>query len=182
MKTLPTLLAVSLALALAPALAVAQHDHAAHAAHAAQDDHAGHDGHAADADHAAHPALAEPAAVPADHVPWTPDAPLVEGMSRVREAMAGLAHHEMGHLGESTVVVLAEDIDAAIEYMFANCKLAPEPDVALHGVLARLMAGSKALHADPADPSPVAGMRAAVEDYGRLFDDPAAPDADADAE
>ena len=61
--------------------------------------------------------------------------------------------------------------------MFANCKLEPEPDLALHGVLARLMAGTRSLHAHPADAAPVAAMRAAVQDYGRLFDDPGVVDA-----
>jgi hypothetical protein len=56
--------------------------------------------------------------------------------------------------------------------MFANCKLEAEPDIALHGVLARLMAGTQALRADPASAAPVAGMRSAVTDYARLFDDP----------
>ena len=58
--------------------------------------------------------------------------------------------------------------------MFANCDLEPEPDVALHGILARLMAASEALREAPADPAPVAGMREALADYGRLFDDPLA--------
>jgi hypothetical protein len=64
--------------------------------------------------------------------------------------------------------------------MFANCKLDPEPDHALHDILARLMSGARALHAMPADPTPVASMRAALEDYPRLFDDPTllAPDAE----
>lgn len=156
------LLALALGLALAPAPAAAQDTHAGHATGPRGDTHAGHDARAADA----------AVAVPADHVRWTPDAPLVEGMARVREAMTGLAHHEMGHLGESNVLVLAADIDDAIEFMFASCKLDAAPDVALHGLLARLMAGTQALRADPADAAPVAGMRAALVDYGLLFDDP----------
>lgn len=151
--------AFALGLALAPAAACAQERHDGHAAHAEHDGHAAHDVDAA-------------SQVPAGHTPWTPDAPLIEGMARVREAMTGLAHHEMGHLGESNVLVLAGDIDDAIAYMFANCKLEAEPDIALHGVLARLMAGTQALRADPASAAPVAGMRAAVTDYARLFDDP----------
>src|SRR3546814_17976906 len=56
--------------------------------------------------------------------------------------------------------------------MFANCQLPPEPDVALHAVLARLMANTSALKADPSDGSPVADMHAAVHNYARLFDEP----------
>ena len=157
MKHLTTLL--SLVAVLAPGMAFAQHAHGAH------------DGHAAHAGHAADPHVA---AAPAGGTPWTPDAPLVSGMARVRSAAATLAHLEMGHLGEDQVLEIANDIDSAIEDMFANCKLAPEPDIALHGILARLMAASRALRDAPADPAPVAAVRAALADYARLFDDPAA--------
>lgn len=174
MNALPALLAISLA--AAPAWAAPQHDHQAHAGHgdhASHAAHSAHDAHDANAGHAQHSAHAARADIPADHVPWTPDAPLRQGMSRVRAAMDTLAHHEMGHLAPEQARSLAVEIDDAIEYMFANCQLAPEPDVALHGVLARLMAGTQVLREDPADASPVAGMREALADYGRLFDDPA---------
>ena len=78
----------------------------------------------------------------------------------------------MGHMGDEQVLALAGEVDEAIAYMFANCSLEPEPDVALHGLLARLMAGTRDLKQDPAAVAPVAGMRAAVEDYPKLFDDP----------
>jgi hypothetical protein len=161
-------LSLALALVLVPGAA---------GAGARQDHHAAHAGDATPAtqrDRAADNAAPGPeAAVPANHVKWTPDAPLVKGMGDVRRAMAQLEHLSMGHLGAGDVRTLATDIDVAIEYMFANCRLDPEPDVALHGVLARLMAGTQALRLDPADASPLAGMREAMEDYGRLFDDPA---------
>lgn len=165
MQRLPTLLALSLA--IVPGIAAAQHDHGAHAVPARPVA-------ASAADHAHHAADTSAVAIPAGHVRWAPDAPLVDGMGQVRKAVATLAHLEMGHLGEAGVLTVAGDVDAAIESMFANCKLDPEPDVALHGILARLMAGSQALRAAPADPAPVAGMRAALADYGRLFEDPAA--------
>ncbi len=152
------LAALMLTLLLAPAMAMAQHaDHATgvdHASHAAHDDHA---------------AIMQ---VPAEHVRWMPDASLIQGMARVRTAVATLAHHEMGHMGEPHVLALAGEIDDAIAFMFANCKLDPKPDVALHGLLARLMAGTQALRARPGDASPVADMRAAVQDYVAWFDDP----------
>ncbi len=171
MNALPVLLAISLA---APAWAAPQHDHQAHAGHGDHASHAPHSTHDAHAGHGQHSAHAARADIPADHVPWTPDAPLRQGMARVRAAMDTLAHHEMGHLAPEQARSLAVEIDDAIEYMFANCQLEPEPDVALHGLLARLMAGTQALLEDPADASPVAGMREALADYGRLFDDPAA--------
>src|SRR3546814_2284815 len=76
------------------------------------------------------------------------------------------------HPDDATVAALATDIDSAVDYMFANCQLPPEPDVALHAVLARLMANTSALKADPSAGSPVADMHEAVHNYERLFDDP----------
>ena len=67
---------------------------------------------------------------------------------------------------------MAAEVEDAAAYMFGHCTLAPEPDAALHGVLARLLGGARALAADPADTTPVAAMREAVADYPRLFDDP----------
>lgn len=128
---------------------------------------AGADSNAHDADLHAQAASGD-FQVPDDHVAWTPDAPLVEGMSRVRTALGGLD----AQADTTTVIARADDVDAAVKYMFDNCKLDPEPDVALHAVLARLMAGSKALHANPADTTPVHDMHAAVQNYEHLFDDP----------
>lgn len=174
-------LTASVALAAGQAMAAPapQHDHAAHAQHTApaQDAHPAapthHATHMQDGTHAAMHAQHHGTVVSAGHVRWAPDPPLQQGMRRMRDALAGLAHHEMGHLDETQVDNLATEVDEAAAFMFANCKLEPEPDVALHGVLARLMAGAEALHAAPADPTPVADMRAALEDYTKLFDDPA---------
>lgn len=146
------------------ATATAGAQHAEARAHA---DTAGHETHAA--------ALANAGGtdfpVPANHVRWTPDAPLAEGMSRVRTALAGL--EAASHPDDATVLALAGDIDAAVDYMFANCKLPAEPDVALHAILARLMADTKALKANPSDGSPVADMHDALHNYAALFDDSA---------
>lgn len=126
------------------------------------------DAHDAEHADAASHAAGTDYAVPAGHEPWTPDAPLVDGMSRVRTAIADLRAHP----GEANVAARAADIDAAVQYMFANCKLDPEPDIALHAVLARLIAGTQALHANPADTAAVVDMQAAVANYEQLFDDP----------
>jgi len=117
-----------------------------------------------------HANLASDYPVPDGHVPWTPDAPLVEGMARVRAALDGLDAHGAA---PDDVLAAAGEIDEAVEFMFANCRLEPEPDIALHAVLARLMAGSEQLRDHPTDTSPVADMQAAVANYEALFDDPA---------
>ncbi len=180
LKQIPLALALALAIgAMAPgctqeaatpaadAGAVAQAAHVEAATDAHGDDH--------DADHA--DAVARAAGtdfpVPDNHVAWTPDAPLIEGMSRVRTAIGGLEAQP----DQATVVARTDDVDAAIKYMFENCRLDTDPDVALHAILARLMAGSKALHANPADTTPARDMHAAVANYEGLFADPNRQDA-----
>ncbi|HRP71259.1 MAG TPA: DnrO protein [Luteimonas sp.] len=180
----PTQLPLALALALAigaVATGCAQDAPSAPAAPAAEADataqHADTDAHADEHDvdhaHAATETLGVDFAIPANHVRWQPDAPLIEGMSRVRTAIAGLQHAGPAqHPDAATVTARTADVDAAIEYMFANCSLDTEPDIALHAILARLMAGTQALNGNPADTSPVADMAAAVDNYEQLFDDP----------
>jgi hypothetical protein len=170
-KQLPLVAALALVLGVAagcsrdaPPAATAGPEAVADAAHV--DEPAGADAHDAAQGHAQ--ALGVDFPVPENHEPWAPDAPLVEGMSRVRAAIAALETHP----DEATVGARAADVDAAVEYMFANCRLPTEPDIALHAILARLMAGSQALKDNPSDTAAVADMHGAVANYEQLFDDP----------
>jgi hypothetical protein len=140
-----------------------QADHAVTGPHDAVDGH-DEDHHANDVTHA----VGVDFPVPVDHVQWEPDAPLIEGMSRVRTAIGRLEQPS----DEAAVLAGVAEVDAAVAYMFENCSLPVEPDIALHAVLARLMAGTQALQADPADTAPVHDMHGAVANYEALFDDP----------
>lgn len=128
------------------------------------------------AQHHAHPPAAEsaapaaPAATPA--VRHATDAPLRKGMADIRIAVDALGHAEHDHLDAAQVRNLAGNIERAIGGIIAQCKLAPEADATLHGIIGALGRGIAALKADPADTTPVAGMRAALDDYARRFDDP----------
>lgn len=152
----------------APAADVSAAEQAEQAHTAAHESHSdaahGHDDHAHDVTQAA--GVDFP--VPEGHAKWEPDGPLVEGMSRVRAAIDGLEQAS----DDTTVLAGAAEVDAAVEYMFENCSLPLEPDIALHAVLARLMAGTQALNADPSDTGPVHDMHGAVANYEDLFDDP----------
>lgn len=185
LQQLPLALALGLALATtasgcaqdtppAPSADVASAEHAADAPADATAAEAA-DAHDAHHDHDVSHALGMDFPVPDGHIPWQPDGPLIEGMSRVRTAVGTLEQADP-QPDAAGVLAGAAEVDAAIEYMFENCSLSPEPDVALHAVLARLMAGSQALQANPDDPAPAHDMAAAIENYERLFDDPnAAP-------
>ena len=110
------------------------------------------------------------AAVPEQR--WVPDAPLREGIRRAHTAVAGLAHYEMGHMSAPMAADRAAEVESAVTYMFAHCKLSAEPDAALHSILVPLLTAAQALKADPAKVSAVADMRAAIAHYPQYFDDP----------
>ena len=103
---------------------------------------------------------------------WPTDAPLREGMARVRGALEELRHHEMGHMSAVAARGHAATIEQAVSYMFANCKLDADADAALHGILLPLLAAAQRLDKDPHDVSAIAAMRAAVAGYPQRFDDP----------
>ena len=133
------------------------------------------DKHAHDHSHQAAAAAADATDAPAQR--HAVDAPLQAGMGKIRSAVEGLAHHEMGHLERKQVLIHAQEIEDQVQYLIANCKLDAKADAALHGIIGRLLAGASALKAKPADAAPVAKLRDALADYPRLFDDPNWPQA-----
>ncbi len=135
------------ALFAAPTMAqsAAHHDHAAHASHDAKPQ------------------------VPAQR--WATDAPLRAGMRNLREATETLNHYQMGHLDDVQRDNAVEKIDAAIKDMIANCKLKPEADAALHGLLAKFIAGAGAARAGTFSKAELAPMQEALALYPRMFDD-----------
>lgn len=148
----------------APAVAETAHDAAAEPMHDVAE-------HAAD-EHAGH-ATATTALPTPPATPWASDAPLREGMRRMHQAVDALGHAERGHLDATQTTAAAQQVQDAANFMFANCKLTPEPDAALHGLLAALLGGATAIKANPGDTSPVASMREAVALYPRMFEDAA---------
>lgn len=121
--------------------------------------------------HAHHPAAAPAAQAAAPVVRYATDAPLRKGMADIRSAVGMLEHAEHGHLDATQVRNLAASIERSIGGIIAECKLAPEADAALHGIIGGLGQGIAALKEHPEDTTPVAGMRAALDDYARMFDD-----------
>lgn len=104
---------------------------------------------------------------------YATDAPLRKGMAEVRVAVDSLGHYENGHMSAEQAIPFATTVQEQIAYMVANCKLEPQADAALHGIIAKLGAGAQALKTDPADLAAIPPMREAVADYRRIFDDPA---------
>jgi hypothetical protein len=135
--------ALIVALATAPALAQSTHAHAQPAV-----------GHA-----------------PAPAQRWATDAPLRAGMRSLREATETLNHYQMGHLDDVQRDNAVAKIDAAIQDMIAHCKLKPEADAALHGLLVKFIAGANAARAGRFGKAELAPMQDALTLYPQLFDD-----------
>lgn len=129
----------------------------------AEQDHAGHAAHAADAGHDAKPQA------PAQR--WATDAPLRAGMRNLADATEALNHYQMGHLDDTQRDNAVAQIDAAIRDMFATCKLAPEADAALHGLLAKFILGANAARAGNFTRAELVPMQEALVRYPQLFDD-----------
>lgn len=129
------------------------------------------DGHAHEQAAAGHPTLR------LDHGrKWATDAPLRQGMTRIRALVAPqLKAAHGGRMQPADYVALAKKIDTEVAGIVADCKLPPEADGVLHVVLGELMSGSATMASSTADTRPQDGLVqvvAAVNTYGRYFDHP----------
>lgn len=102
---------------------------------------------------------------------YASDAPLRAGMARIHSALDELRHYEMGHMPQALAIEQVDAIQSAINTLFATCKLEPEADAALHGMLVPLITAVQAFKTNPDDLGSIARMRQAIADYARLFDD-----------
>jgi hypothetical protein len=106
---------------------------------------------------------------------WNTDAPLREGMEKIRNALEQVHGH--GHHGEASpakYVELGKKMESQIASIVMNCKLEPAADANLHVIIGELNAAADAFKgASPAD-AEEAMRRAtrAVGDYDRYFDHP----------
>jgi hypothetical protein len=128
---------------------------------------ASHDAHAPPAHHDARDQAAPAASR------WQADEPLSRGMQRVRAATQALSHGAHGHLDVAQVRAIAGQLDAAVRDMFAQCRLDPEPDAALHPLLARVLQASARLAEGQFDPQALSWLEAVLARYPQLFEDAA---------
>ncbi|HZP87932.1 MAG TPA: hypothetical protein VFB54_14040 [Burkholderiales bacterium] len=106
---------------------------------------------------------------------WATDAPLRQGMTAVREAVA--AEHQAIHANKASpeqYKALAAKIDEQIAYIVANCKLNPKADAQLHVILTDIIGGSDLMKAgDQAEGRKGAIMViGALQKYPKYFDHP----------
>lgn len=105
---------------------------------------------------------------------WAADAPLRDGMSRIRALVEPqLAPAHAGKVTAAQYAALAGRIETEVGGIVANCKLEPEADAALHAVIAEIGAGTDAMAGKSAQQRPAQGLvqvAKAVNDYAGLFE------------
>jgi hypothetical protein len=105
---------------------------------------------------------------------WPTDAPLRQGMTTIRTAVA--KDVEAIHAGKATpkqYQALAEKVTKEVAGIVQSCKLEPEADAQLHIVIEELMAGAEAMEGKAQGVTRQAGaerVAKALNAYGEHFD------------
>ena len=116
------------------------------------------------------PAVAPTSSVPAQR--YATDATLREQMRAIRGNVFALEHYGHGHIPKELATQLADQITGHVNTIIINCRLPPEADAALHDIIGPILQNASALKADPGRSDAIAGMRKALDQYARTFDDP----------
>jgi len=105
---------------------------------------------------------------------WQTDAPLREGMERVRAAAVEAARHTnaAGGLDASAGKELAHAVDASIAFMVTHCRLAPQADANLHILIGQLAEAAALAKDPPQSHNALPRMRAVLSSYPHYFDHP----------
>lgn len=107
---------------------------------------------------------------------WATDSPLRAGMARLRGLMAeAIPAIHRGGISHAEYDLLADAVSAEITFLVNNCQLEPAADVQLHKIIATILSGVGIMQGRVKDQQRQRGagkIVAAVNDYGRYFDDP----------
>lgn len=101
---------------------------------------------------------------------WETDAPLREGMQRINsEAVQPWLAYQQHSLTPDVANTLAKSINHNVTFMINNCKLDPEADAALHGLLTELLAGATEIKVDPQSTKGMPRIAHVLKEYPRYF-------------
>ena len=114
------------------------------------------------------------AAITLDHGrQWPSDAALRKGMTRLRGAMAAaLPAIDADRLPAAGFATLADQAQAQVDYVTANCMLPEAADAQLHLVLAQILDGINAMKGEGDRMAGAAAIVRALNAYGEAFDHP----------
>lgn len=102
--------------------------------------------------------------------PWATDAPLVEGMERIRVAVNEAAARPA--LDTDSAAALARSVRDQVDFLIANCKLEPDADATLHVFIARLLNAAAAVQKDPASSKGLPELQQVLREYPHYFAHP----------
>ena len=97
---------------------------------------------------------------------------LFTSRDQMRQAVTALEHYQHGHLDQTQATNATRLIDAAVQDMIANCKLAPDADAALHVLIAKFVSGADAVRSGRDVSGSIKSMQDALAQYPTQFDDP----------
>ncbi len=105
---------------------------------------------------------------------WATDVPLRKGMEAIKSiVVTNLPRAHAGKMSNAEFEAMGKKVDAEIALIFSNCKLPPEADQVLHGVLVQIIEGSNVLKSGEGKrTSGVVKMISALNEYGTLFAHP----------
>ncbi len=105
---------------------------------------------------------------------WETDGPLRKGMEEIKLLVEeALPKAHQGKYTPEEYAQLGKAVDTQVSAIFANCKLPPEADAALHGILIQIIDGSKTVKQPTGKRTPgLLKMMKAVNQYGATFNHP----------
>lgn len=102
---------------------------------------------------------------------WATDAPLRQGLERIRDGVAPIVAASTARpLTKDEATALSGAIKDQVQFLVENCKLEPRADAALHVLLNDFLQGADALAADPASKAGIKRVVKALNLYPQYFD------------
>jgi hypothetical protein len=103
---------------------------------------------------------------------WATDAPLREGMERIRAAVDTALQADAAQLNATQALTLSAAVEDGIAFMVQNCSLEPKADANLHILLGRLSAAAAQVKANPQAADGLPQMLEMLDIYPRRFSHP----------
>ena len=105
---------------------------------------------------------------------WPTDEPLRIGMSRIETAVAQ-ANAAKRPISRKRARALARTVEGTITYLIEHCQLPPEPDAALHMLIARMMTAANQLDHETSTEAAITQLVNTLHDYRGTFHHSSAP-------
>ncbi|WP_376695619.1 hypothetical protein [Wenzhouxiangella sp. EGI_FJ10305] len=108
-----------------------------------------------------------------DEGKWASDASLRQGMNKLKEAFEP-AHgaYRNDRFDSEQATDLADDVEEAVNFMFANCQLPGDADAELHKLLAAALGAAESLRGSDAPHEGLHQLHRVLEAYPEFFDHP----------